>query len=91
MNVKTFRAVACALLALWAAPSLADIELTLKNSFIEKYKNRTSISDDCVVDHSKGKPNPASKDGDMHIAVRCKEIALPRVAEIINAKGHAQR
>jgi len=27
----------------------------------------------------------------MHIAVRCKEIALPRVAEIINAKGHAQR
>ena len=67
----------------------AEIQLTLKNTFIEKYKNRTSISAECVVDHSKGKPNSASKDGDMHIAVRCpKEIALPLVAEIMNAKDH---
>jgi hypothetical protein len=67
----------------------AEIQLTLKNSFIDKYKNRTSIADDCLVDHSKGKPNPASKDGDMHIAVRCpKEIGLALVAEIMNAKDH---
>lgn len=67
----------------------AEIQLTLRNSFIEKYKNLTSITDTCVVDHSKGKPNPASKDGDMHVAVRCpKEIALPLVAEIMNAKDH---
>jgi len=67
----------------------AEIQLTLKNSFIEKYKNLTTISDECAVDHSKGKANSASKDGDMHVAVRCpKEIALPMVAEIMNAKDH---
>lgn len=70
-------------------PATAEIELTLKNAFIEKYKNRTSIEDQCVVDHSKGKANAASKDGDMHVAVRCpKEIALALVAEIMNAKDH---
>src|SRR5262249_26109002 len=48
-----------------------------------------TIEADCVVDHSKGKPNPASKDGDMHIAVRCpQEIQLPLVAELMNAKDH---
>lgn len=72
-----------------SATANAEIELTLKNAFIEKYKNRTSIEDECVIDHSKGKANPASKDGDMHVAVRCsKEIGLPLVAEIMNAKDH---
>lgn len=72
-----------------AFPASAEIQLTLRNSFIEKYKNRTSVEDTCIVDHSKGKANPASKDGDMHVAVRCpKEIALPLVAEIMNAKDH---
>lgn len=72
-----------------AGQSSAEIRLTLKNSFIEKYKNLTSIEAECVVDHSKGKPNAASQDGDMHAAVRCpKEIALPLVAEIMNARDH---
>ncbi|WP_066709787.1 hypothetical protein [Curvibacter delicatus] len=66
-----------ALAALVFGSANAEISLTLKNTFIEKYKNRTSIADDCVVDHSKGKPNPASADGDMHAAVRCREIAFP--------------
>lgn len=55
----------------------AEIQLTLKNSFIEKYKNRTSINDDCVFDHTKGKANSPSKDGDMHIAVRCRKSHCP--------------
>lgn len=81
--------VVAALLFAASTFSSAEIQLTLKNSFIDKYKNRTSISDDCIVDHSKGKPNPASSDGDMHAAVRCpKEIGLPMVAEIMNAKDH---
>lgn len=79
---------AIVLINLDSGEARAEISLTLKNSFIEKYKNRTSITDECVVDHSKGKPNPASADGDMHAAVRCREIALPLVAEIMNAKDH---
>ena len=81
-------ALLIALAALAVSSANAEISLTLKNTFIEKYKNRTSIADDCVVDHSKGKPNPASADGDMHAAVRCREIALPLVAEIMNARDH---
>lgn len=65
----------------------AEISLTLKQSFITKYKDRVMIEAECTVDKSKGKANPASKDGDMHIAVRCPgEIKLPLVAEIMNAK-----
>lgn len=82
-------AVVCGVLM--GTPAIAEIELILKNTFIEKYKNRTSIEDQCVVDHSKGKANPASKDGDMHVAVRCpKEIALALVAEIMNAGDHPE-
>lgn len=77
-------AVGC--LSFVGTPATAEIELTLKNAFIEKYKNRTSNEDVCLIDGSKGKANPASKDGDMHVAVRCpKEIALALVAEIMNA------
>lgn len=66
----------------------AEISLTLKQSFITKYKDRATIEAQCTVDKTKGKANPASKDGDMHIAVRCPdEIKLPLVAEIMNAKA----
>lgn len=81
--------VIAALLLVASTLACAEIQLTLKNSFVDKYKNRTSISDECVIDHSKGKPNLASSDGDMHAAVRCpKEIGLPMVAEIMNARDH---
>lgn len=65
----------------------AEIALTLKQSFVIKYKDRATIEAECTVDKTKGKANPASKDGDMHIAVRCPdEIKLSLVAEIMNAK-----
>ncbi|MEQ1661884.1 MAG: hypothetical protein ABL877_04235 [Thiobacillus sp.] len=74
-------------LSIFAPVTNAEISLTLKQSFVTKYKDRATIEADCSVDKSKGKANPASKDGDMHIAVRCPdEIKLPLVAEIINAK-----
>jgi hypothetical protein len=67
----------------------AEVQLTLKNSFIKKYKDRATVEASCVVDETKGKANSASKDGDMHIAVRCAdEIALPLVAELMNAKDY---
>lgn len=67
----------------------AEISITLNNSFIEKYKNRATINAQFIVDHSKGKPNPGSKDGDMHIAGRDpKNIGMPAVAELMNAGDH---
>ena len=59
--------------------------VTLKNSFIEQYKNRATIDATFNVDHTSA-IHPASQDGDIHIAGRAKEIGWHGVAEIMNAK-----
>lgn len=59
--------------------------ITLKNSFIEQYKNRVTIDATFTVDHTSA-VHPASQDGDIHIAGRAPEVGLPLVAEIMNAK-----
>jgi hypothetical protein len=64
----------------------AQIEITLKNSFIEKFKNRVTVDTTFTVDKAHARPNPPKKDSDLHIAGRAPEIGLPIVAEIMNAK-----
>src|SRR5262249_50531823 len=39
-----------------------------------------------AVDKAHPRPNPPSKDGDLHVAGRADEVKLPIVAEIMNAK-----
>lgn len=73
------------LAALLAAAVHAETQITLKNSFIEKYKNRATVTATYTIDAAHKKPNPASKDGDMHVAGRAPEVGLPIVAEIMNA------
>ncbi|MFK4719385.1 hypothetical protein [Bradyrhizobium niftali] len=78
----------CATLFVFSiAPSYADDILELNRSFIEKYKNRLTISAQYIVDAAHKRPNPGSKDGDMHVAGRAPEIGLATVAEIQNAKS----
>jgi hypothetical protein len=60
--------------------------LELNRSFIEKYKNRLTITGDYFVDAAHKKPNAAAQDGDLHIAGRSPQIGLAMVAEIQNAK-----
>jgi hypothetical protein len=38
------------------------------------------------VDKAHKQLNPASKDGDLHVAGRAPETGLPAVAELMNAK-----
>lgn len=64
----------------------AQIQITLKNSFIEKFKDRATIDATFTVDKAHKTPNPASKDGDLHVAGRAPEIGLAIVSEIMNAK-----
>jgi hypothetical protein len=67
--------------------SQAEIVIHLKKSFIEAYKMKATIKvDDFYIDKAHAKPNPPSKDGDLHIAGRSKTIGFPVVAEIMNAK-----
>jgi hypothetical protein len=65
-----------------------NIQITLNKKFIADYKNRVTIdTDDYIIDKAHPKPNPAAKDGDMHVAGRAaKTVGLPIVAEIMNAK-----
>jgi hypothetical protein len=63
-----------------------DEEFTLKNDFIEMHKNKATITATYTVDKAHTHPNPAEKDGDMHVAGRAPEIGLPTVAEIMNAR-----
>lgn len=76
-------ALATFLIALTAR---AEIEITLKNTFIEKFKNRATISTRFIVDKAHKKPNSPSKDADLHVAGRASEVGLPIVAEIMNAR-----
>jgi hypothetical protein len=68
-----------------ASSAFANIEITLKNEFIEQFKNTATISVSFVVDKAHVHPNPGSKDGDLHVAGRADEVGLAIVAEIMNA------
>src|SRR6266446_249736 len=85
-----FRIFVAAVLVGLSLPSSAQneraLEIVLKKTFIEKYKNRVTLSTgkyyvDKVLKHV----NSPAKDGDIHIAGRSNDIGLPTVAEIMNA------
>lgn len=79
-----------ALLAVLLFPpsAQAQIQITLNNTFIEKYKNRVTTDADFTVDKAHKNVNPPKKDGDIHVAGRAPQIGLPTVAELMNAKFH---
>ncbi len=68
-----------------------NIQIQLKKSFVKDFKSRVTIdADDFIIDKAHKAPNPASKDGDMHVAGRADSIGLPIVAEIMNAKDQKE-
>jgi len=77
-------------LVLFTSPSAGCGTVVLKKAFVAKYKDRATIDATFVVDHAHKKPNVPAKDGDMHVAGRApKEVGLPMVAEVINAKDQS--
>jgi len=65
--------------------SAKEIEIEIKKSFIESYKNRVSINATFTVDKAMQNPVARIFDGDLHMSGRAPEITLPTVAEIANA------
>jgi hypothetical protein len=66
----------------------AEVEMTLNQSFVEKYKFKLLIESNFTIDRVPDRPNSPSKDGDLHIAGRDAEnIGLATVAEIMNARS----
>jgi hypothetical protein len=82
-----FLIVVCFLNYNWAN---AQIQITLRQSFIDSIKNTVTIKTVYIIDKAHAHPNSPSKDGDMHIAGRGESIGLPIVAEIMNAAGTPQ-
>ena len=78
---------AAALLAalLLPAAARAEIQITLQNAFVEKYKDRATIDAAFTVDKAYPRPNPPASDGDLHAAGRAPEIGLAAVAAVMNA------
>ena len=70
-----------------AAPKTKDFQITLKNGFIEKYKNRAAITTPFRVVHA-GTIHTAKDDGDLHFAGLADEVNLACVAEMMNAKDY---
>lgn len=66
---------------------LGNIDITLDNAFIDKVKDAVTIDASFIVDKAHKQPNPAIKDGDLHVAGRAKEVKLPMVAEVMNARS----
>jgi len=67
--------------------SFGQIEITLRQSFIDSFKNKVTIHVDYTIDKAHKTVNSPAKDGDMHVAGRAEMVGLPIVAEIMNAKG----
>jgi hypothetical protein len=78
------------LLLLTTTSTFAQIQITLRKSFIDSLKNKITITTDYTIDIAHKTPNPVSKDADMHIAGRSEDVGLPMVAEIMNAAGQPQ-
>lgn len=68
-----------------AAVSPNGAIVRVDRSFLERYKDRVTISTAFTVDAAMSSPNPNFMDGDLHIAGRAPEIGFRLVAEILNA------
>ncbi|MGZ8896563.1 MAG: hypothetical protein ACXW3H_10175 [Candidatus Aminicenantales bacterium] len=64
--------------------SAKDIEIQINKSFLEKYKDRVSITTTFTVDQAMQNPAARKFDGDLHMSGQAPEIGLPAVAEIAN-------
>jgi hypothetical protein len=67
--------------------------LVLSSKFVDKVKNRATISISLAVDEHLEKPHrvgTSGEDGDIHMAGRSAQVRLPMVAEIVNARIEKQ-
>ncbi len=86
-RMPRFYAVLLAVVLLLSpALATAEIEIILKNAFIERYKDRATIEATYTVDKAHPRPEPVKDDGDIHVAGRSPDIGLATVAELMNAR-----
>ena len=67
----------------------SGIVITLRNAFIDEYKDRATIDATYTIDAA-SKVHPPKDDGEIHIAGRAPEIGLATVAEIMQAQAQTR-
>lgn len=88
-RVRNLHSLLVALTFLVSLPCAAETKITLKKSFIAKYKDLATITAPVTIDHVKDRPNPISKggkEGDLHCSGRSDPIGLALVSEMMNAR-----
>lgn len=66
----------------------AQVQITLRKSFIDSMKDRISYTGNFILVASPEHPHSAAADGDLHMSCTEEIIGLPIVAELINAKSN---
>ncbi len=84
------REATVAYLSAHAELSAKTVEIELNRAFLERYKDRVGITTTFTVDKAMQNPVARFLDGDLHAAGRAPEIALPVVAEIVNAASEKE-
>lgn len=85
LNLRGLSIAVFAVVCLLVPTAQAQTEITLKKTFIEKFKNRVTIDTKFSVKHSLKKPHKPASDGDIHCSGTAPEIGLATVAELMNA------
>ncbi|HSE32964.1 MAG TPA: hypothetical protein VLA93_15435 [Pyrinomonadaceae bacterium] len=83
--------VALLLLITLSGVCRAEITLALNKTFVQRYKDRATMTTNLNVDHYPDDAKPhgiarSGEDGDIHMAGRDSVFKLPLVAEIMNAR-----
>jgi len=86
-SLPSVTAALVATVSMFPGGARGEIEITLKNDFIEAMKDRATMSASYIIDIAAPHPHPPSQDADIHIAGRSPQIELPAVVEIMNAAG----
>ncbi len=89
--MKPLKRLTTVALLLFASTTIcrADITLALNKSFVNKVRNKATITTNLTVDAHPKDPHSIKddgEDGDIHMAGRDSLIQLPLVAEILNAR-----
>jgi hypothetical protein len=92
MNLRK-RAFCAGLMVALGCSQIHAGTLVLSSKFVDKVKNKATISISLEVDEHLDKPHgvgTSGEDGDVHMAGRSAQIRLPMVAEIMNARLEKQ-
>jgi hypothetical protein len=72
------------------AAARADVQITLQDAFVEKYKDRVTLDATFTVDRAQEQPGKPANGAGLRAAGRAPEIGLAAVAEMMSATSQVE-